>query len=94
MAAALLQNTRSIQRKIMTSVSNKARGRHCHTQRTEEGMMWGNRIAPGPDRMNAETRHPSPVLCSASALAQYKGYKGDEIEVISPKGSYRDRCTK
>lgn len=43
---------------------------------------------------SAGTGHPSPVLCFASALAQYKAYKGDKMEVISPKGSYKDRCTK
>lgn len=94
LAAALLQSTGLLERRIMTSVSKEARCRHCHTHRTEAGMTWGEAGQKCPQTWLGVIGHPGSVLCSASALPRYKGYTRDKMEVISPKGSYKDECTK
>lgn len=97
LAAALLQSTGILERRITTCISKEARCRHCsHTQdggRDDLGGAWAE-LLPDLAGSKAGIGHPGSVLPSASALPQYKGCRRDKMEVVSPKGSYKDERTK
>lgn len=95
LAAALLQSTGILERRTVTSVSKEARCRHHRTHKAEDDLEGARAELPlDLAGSMAGIGRAGSVLCSASALPQYKGYKRDKMEVISPKGNYKDECTK